>query len=299
MRSFLRVGLIGLVSLGVLASCGGDDDDTVAGVKDANAEFCTDLAAYEAAVASVAELDPTTATRSDYSSAIGEVRSSREAVVSSAADLSDAGWTNLQSQIDTLRDDLKDAPDDEAVASILSSARPQVAKVGLSIAAVNTAVCPSNEGAAETTVAESSKTVVVVAQEAPEASTLVKFVTAAGLAATLSGDGPFTIMAPTNDAFAAVPAETVATLEADPSGALTDVLKLHVIPAAVDSAAATAAVGTCVDTLGGKVLIGQDAEGNLTFGGAKVGPVDIKASNGIIHFIDGVVTAASTDCPAA
>jgi len=76
-----------------------------------------------------------------------------------------------------------------------------------------------------------------------------------------------------------------------------EILKLHVIQGEVDSAAATAAVGTCVETLGGKVLISQEGE-NLLFGGATITDVDIQGSNGIIHVIDGVVTAASTDCPA-
>jgi uncharacterized surface protein with fasciclin (FAS1) repeats len=149
-----------------------------------------------------------------------------------------------------------------------------------------------------TTAAEgATRTVVVVAQEEPEASTLVKFVTAAGLVAKLSGEGPFTIMAPTNEAFAAVPTETVESLEADPEGALAEVLQLHVIQGAVDSEAAAAAAGTCVETLGGPVLVEENADGELTFGGAKILRVDIEGSNGVIHFIDGVVTAAATDCP--
>jgi len=102
-------------------------------------------------------------------------------------------------------------------------------------------------------------------------------------------------MAPTNEAFAAVPADTLAQLQADPTGALADVLKLHVISGAVDSAAAAEAAGTCVETLGGKVKIEKVGE-DLTFGGAKITQVDIEGSNGIIHVIDGVVTAPSTDC---
>ena len=85
-------------------------------------------------------------------------------------------------------------------------------------------------------------------------------------------------------------------LKADPQGKLTDVLKLHVISGNVDAAAATAAAGTCVETLGGKVKVEKDAEGNLTFGGAKIVKTDIKGSNGTIHVIDGVVTAPSEGC---
>lgn len=152
------------------------------------------------------------------------------------------------------------------------------------------------EMAEETTEEAGSETIVAIAAGNPDFSTLVELVTAANLAETLSGEGPFTVFAPTNEAFAAVPAETVAALKADPSGALTDVLKLHVISGNVDAAAATAAAGTCVDTLGGKVKVEKDAEGNLTIGGAKIVKTDIKGSNGTIHVIDGVITAPSEGC---
>ena len=156
----------------------------------------------------------------------------------------------------------------------------------------------TTEKAAETTTtaaAASTKNIVVIASEAPDASTLVSLVTAAGLAETLSGTGPFTIMAPTNEAFSKVPAATLASLQADPKGALTDVLKLHVISGKVTADDAAAAAGTCVETLGGKVKIEKVGD-NLTFGGAKIVKVNIEGSNGVIHFIDGVVTAPSPDC---
>ena len=173
------------------------------------------------------------------------------------------------------------------------------------------AACSDDESADETTTteaaaeetttteaaAEESETIVDIAAGNEDFSTLVTAVTEAGLVETLSGEGPFTVMAPTNAAFEALPAGTLDTLLADPTGDLTDILKLHVIQGEVDSAAATAAVGTCVETLGGKVLISQEGE-NLLFGGATITDVDIQGSNGIIHVIDGVVTAASTDCPA-
>jgi uncharacterized surface protein with fasciclin (FAS1) repeats len=158
----------------------------------------------------------------------------------------------------------------------------------------------TTEAAAEettTTEAMADETIVDIAAGNEDFSTLVTAVTEAGLVETLSGEGPFTVMAPTNAAFEALPAGTLDTLLADPTGDLTDILKLHVISGEVDSAAAAAAVGTCVETLGGKVLISQEGE-DLFFGGAKISAVDIEGSNGIIHVIDGVVTAPSTDCPA-
>jgi uncharacterized surface protein with fasciclin (FAS1) repeats len=137
------------------------------------------------------------------------------------------------------------------------------------------------------------QTIVEIAAANPDFSTLVTAVTEAGLVETLNGDGPFTVFAPTNEAFAALPAGTLDSLLADPSGALTDVLKLHVISGAVDSAAATAAAGTNVETLGGPVAVALEGE-SLTVGGATVVTADIEACNGIIHVIDAVITAPAT-----
>jgi uncharacterized surface protein with fasciclin (FAS1) repeats len=140
------------------------------------------------------------------------------------------------------------------------------------------------------------QTIVEIAASNPDFSTLVTAVTEAGLVETLNGDGPFTVFAPTNAAFAALPAGTLDTLLADPTGDLTDVLKLHVIAGEVDSAAATAAAGTNVETLGGPVAVALEGE-SLTVGGATVVTADIEACNGVIHVIDAVITApaAGTD----
>ena len=70
-------------------------------------------------------------------------------MVESAADLSEAEWANLETQVDTLRDQLQDAPDDQAVQSILDAAKPQAVTVQASIATLNTAVCTA--GATATT----------------------------------------------------------------------------------------------------------------------------------------------------
>ena len=138
-------GVLGLAAAALVA-CGDDDDDDVG---EANAAFCDDLAAYGTAVADLAALDPATATKSDYDSAADDVRSTREDMVESAADLSEAEWANLETQVDTLRDQLQDAPDDQAVQSILDAAKPQAATVQASIATLNTAVCTA--GATATT----------------------------------------------------------------------------------------------------------------------------------------------------
>ncbi len=140
-----------------------------------------------------------------------------------------------------------------------------------------------------------SETIVDIAAGNPDFSTLVELVKAAGLAETLSGDGPFTVFAPTNEAFSKVPADTLQQLQADPTGALADVLKLHVVSGKVLAADAMQLDGQCVDTLGGKVKIAKSGD-NLTIGGATITKTDLEGSNGVIHVIDSVITAPSTDC---
>jgi uncharacterized surface protein with fasciclin (FAS1) repeats len=144
--------------------------------------------------------------------------------------------------------------------------------------------------------AASGDTIVDVAAGNEDFSTLVQLVTDAGLAETLSGEGPFTVFAPTNAAFAAVPAETLDALAADPQGALTEVLTLHVVAGEVMAADAAGLVGQCVDTVnGGKLKIEQSGD-TLTIGGASISATDVEASNGVIHVIDSVITEPSADC---
>jgi transforming growth factor-beta-induced protein len=136
-------------------------------------------------------------------------------------------------------------------------------------------------------------TIVEVASANPDFSTLVTAVTKAELVETLSGKGPFTVFAPTNKAFDALPAGTLDSLLADPKGKLADILKLHVLSGAVDSKAAIAAAGGTVETLGGPITVALDGE-KLIVGGATVVTTDLKASNGIIHVIDAVITQSSS-----
>jgi LPXTG-motif cell wall-anchored protein len=144
-------------------------------------------------------------------------------------------------------------------------------------------------GGATVASAQEDKTIVEIASANKDLSTLVTAVTAAELVETLSGEGPFTVFAPTDEAFKALPAGVLDDLLKDPKGKLADVLKLHVIAGAVDSKAATAAAGTEVETLGGKVKVELDGD-KLKVGGATVVTADIKAKNGIIHVIDAVIT---------
>ena len=139
-RRLMVSSILVSIALVALTACGDSDDDE-SDVAEANTAFCGDLAAYGAAVADLAALDPATATKDDYDSAAEAVSSTREDMVESAEELSEAEWENLQTQVDTLRDQLQDAPDDQAVQAILDEAQPQAATVQASIATINTAVC--------------------------------------------------------------------------------------------------------------------------------------------------------------
>jgi uncharacterized surface protein with fasciclin (FAS1) repeats len=141
-------------------------------------------------------------------------------------------------------------------------------------------------------------TIVEIAQSNPELSTLVTAVTEAGLVETLSGPGPFTVFAPTNAAFEALPAGTLDTLLADPTGQLAQILKQHVMSGAVDSQAAIAAAGGTVETLGGPVTVELEGD-SLVVGGATVVTADVQASNGVVHVIDAVITETAAGTPSS
>jgi len=167
------------------------------------------------------------------------------------------------------------------------------------IAGVSAVALALGFGATAAAQEEDPGTIVDIASSNEDFSTLVTAVTEAGLVDTLSGEGPFTVFAPTNAAFEALPAGTLDSLLADPQGALTDVLSLHVMSGEVNSEAAIAAAGTNVETLGGPVAVALDGD-NLTVGGATVVTTDIEASNGVIHVIDAVITEpASSAAPEA
>lgn len=132
-------------------------------------------------------------------------------------------------------------------------------------------------------------TIVEVASETEGFETLVTALDAAGLVSTLDDESAsFTVFAPTDEAFAALPEGALDALLEDVD-ALTNVLTYHVIDGAVDSSAATDAVGTTVEMVnGGKIAITL-RDGELFINEAKVTTTDIEASNGIIHVIDAVL----------
>lgn len=121
-------------------------------------------------------------------------------------------------------------------------------------------------------------------------STLVTAVQEAGLVEALKGEGPFTVFAPTNEAFAALPDGTLDTLLMEENvEQLQGILKLHVVAGKIK--AGDIAEGTTeVETLAGDTItVTKDAHGAVTVGGANVVTADVKASNGVIHVIDSVI----------
>jgi transforming growth factor-beta-induced protein len=140
----------------------------------------------------------------------------------------------------------------------------------------------------ETPVEEPAQTIVDVAVAAGDFSTLVTAVQAAGLVETLSSAGPFTVFAPTDAAFAALPAGTLEALLADPSGQLTDILLYHVVAGSVmaadvvglDSAPTVFGEDIAITVMDGSVFLNETV---------RVTATDIEASNGVIHVIDAVL----------
>ena len=132
-----------------------------------------------------------------------------------------------------------------------------------------------------------TQTIVEIASGMEDFSTLVAALKAAELVETLSGDGPFTVFAPTNEAFEALPAGTVEELlKPENKTKLQKILKFHVVPAKVMAAdVKTMAADTAA---GEKAAVVVLEDGTVTYGGQKVIKTDVIGSNGVIHVIDGV-----------
>ncbi len=167
----------------------------------------------------------------------------------------------------------------------------------LSVAAANAfAANPKVGGAAM----YEDKNIVENAMNSKDHTTLVAAVKAAGLVETLQGKGPFTVFAPTNEAFAKLPKGTVETLlKPENKAQLTKVLTCHVVAADAMSTAIAKMIkddnGTHdVKTVGGCVLKAKEMGGKITLtdetgGVAHVTIADVKQSNGVIHVIDKVL----------
>lgn len=149
--------------------------------------------------------------------------------------------------------------------------------------------------AASESAMEAPGTIVEIAAGNPDFETLVAAVTAAGLGETLSGDGPFTVFAPTDEAFAALPEGVLdALLLPENKEALTAILTYHVLPAEV--MAADVAAGDVATVEGSTIKITTD--GGVKVNEAKVIATDVDASNGVIHVIDAVLVPPTVDVAA-
>jgi uncharacterized surface protein with fasciclin (FAS1) repeats len=136
--------------------------------------------------------------------------------------------------------------------------------------------------------AAAGKDIVDTAVEAGSFQTLVAAVEAAGLVETLKGDGPFTVFAPTDDAFAKLPAGTVEDLlKPENRDQLVAVLTYHVLPGKVMSADIAGQTLSPTTVQGSTVTI--DATSGVTIDGATVTAADIETTNGVIHVIDTVI----------
>jgi uncharacterized surface protein with fasciclin (FAS1) repeats len=130
--------------------------------------------------------------------------------------------------------------------------------------------------------------IIEVATRAGQFTTLVAAINAAGLSETLNGAGPFTVFAPTDAAFAKLPAGTVESLLMPENKAkLTALLTYHVVPGRVASADLAGVTATPATVQGGTLAV--DTSSGVKVGGATVTTADVRASNGTIHVIDTVL----------
>ena len=118
-------------------------------------------------------------------------------------------------------------------------------------------------------------------------NTLEAAIVAAGLDETLSNDGPFTVFAPTDDAFNVIPAGVLETLLADPTGQLTQILLNHVVSGTAMST--DLADGMMITTLQGTEVLVSSNDGVVMIGNAMVVIADITADNGVVHVIDAII----------
>ena len=133
-----------------------------------------------------------------------------------------------------------------------------------------------------------SKDIVDTAVDAGSFTTLVAAVQAAGLVDTLKSDGPFTVFAPTDDAFAALPDGTVDTLlKPENKDQLVSILTYHVVPGKVMSGDIAGRKTMAKTVQGSEVKV--DATNGVMVDGAKVIKADIATDNGVIHVIDAVI----------
>ncbi|MEG4348208.1 fasciclin domain-containing protein [Microcoleus sp. LAD1_D5] len=166
-------------------------------------------------------------------------------------------------------------------------------KVKTAASPAPTSASPAPTGASQTPTGASpaptsaAKDIVAIASGDAQFETLTKALGAAGLVTTLQGKGPFTVFAPTDAAFAALPEGTVENLlKPENKAQLTKILTYHVVPGSVVSTSLKS--GDVKSVEGSSLKVAVNA-GKVTVSGANVVKADIKASNGVIHVIDKVL----------
>jgi uncharacterized surface protein with fasciclin (FAS1) repeats len=188
--------------------------------------------------------------------------------------------------------------DDEDTGAEESSTETTVAE-GTDAAATETTAAATTDGEAGVAVLPmgsppegdtSELNIAQIAAGTSAVTTLTQLVVKSGLVATLRDGGPFTVFAPVNDAFAALPPETLISVTED-NATLTQVLTLHVVPGTYKSTDLMDLDGQTLTTVeGGKLLVEMDGD-DVIVGGAKVISPDIEASNGMIHAVDSVIAS--------
>ena len=192
----------------------------------------------------------------------------------------------------------------------MRTTRARVAFIGLAAASAMTLAACSSESSSSSTASTSpsmaasaspgmtnpasTTDIVGVASANPSTTTLVTALEAAGLVEALQAPGPFTVFAPTNDAFAALPAGVLDKLvQPQNKAALTQILTYHVVNGEVMAADVT---NGPVPTLEGQSITLSTANGGVTINNtAKVTTPDVDASNGVIHLIDTVLLPPGFD----
>ena len=171
---------------------------------------------------------------------------------------------------------------------------------GIAVALVMLSACGSDSATEETvaeevteeTVATDAGDIVAVASATEGFSTLVAALTAGGLVETLQGEGPFTVFAPTDEAFAALPEGLLEKLLLPENKAvLVSILTYHVVPGMVMSADIMA--GDVATVEGSNVKL--DTASGVKVNDATVTTADVAASNGVIHVIDAVIVPPTVD----
>jgi len=174
-----------------------------------------------------------------------------------------------------------------AIAACSAAASPSAAPTTAPTPTAAPTTAPVPSSAPSASAAAMAKDIVQTATEAGSFKTLLTAATAAGLVETLQGKGPFTVFAPTDAAFAALPAGTLDGLLKDPA-ALKKILLYHVVSGAV-TADQVVGLTSATSVEGSPIAISVKDGAVYLNGSAKVVTPDVMASNGVIHVIDKVI----------